>query len=189
MMKTTLIGLRGTSVWLSLLQDRCKIIYEIISILKLWKIASLSNFLNPHNRKVAPVLKNSLASHFPHNLSFATVLLLFLLCGKVSAQLNTFYQENELEMILNSISDLEYFGEETEETVRENRKLVAVGLAILLGPFGGHRIYLGTKPHVPVIYTLTMGGGFFILPLVDIILILVNKDLSKYEDNHKVIMW
>lgn len=71
----------------------------------------------------------------------------------------------------------------------ENRKLVAAVLAITLGPFGGHRLYLGTKPAVPMVYVATLGGGFFILPLIDLGHILFSKDLSRFENNSSVFMW
>jgi TM2 domain-containing membrane protein YozV len=71
----------------------------------------------------------------------------------------------------------------------ENKKLVATGLAITLGVFGVHRLYLGTHEKVPVIYTLTLGGGFFLLPAIDIISILTTKDISKYENNPRIFMW
>ena len=66
----------------------------------------------------------------------------------------------------------------------ENKKLTAVLLAVALGTFGVHRLYLGTKPIVPVVYTLTLGGGFGILPLTDIIAILVTPDISRFENNN-----
>ena len=72
---------------------------------------------------------------------------------------------------------------------KEKPKLTAITLAILLGPFGVHRLYLGTSPHVPIAYTLTLGGGVGILPLTDIIAIIISKDLEKYRNNNKVVMW
>lgn len=69
------------------------------------------------------------------------------------------------------------------------KKLKAVLLAIFLGHFGVHRIYLGTKPNVPVVYSLTLGGGLGLLPLLDIIAILNSKDLSEFSNNDKVFMW
>ncbi len=80
--------------------------------------------------------------------------------------------------------DSSYVGEKAKHT-----KLNAVLLAITLGPFGVHRLYLGTEAKVPVIYTLTLGGGLGILPLVDIVAILATPSLELYEDNSKVIMW
>ncbi len=71
----------------------------------------------------------------------------------------------------------------------KHRKLKAVLLAIFLGHFGVHRIYLGTSPNVPAVYTLTLGGGLGILPLADIVAILKSKDLDEFKDSKKVIMW
>lgn len=75
------------------------------------------------------------------------------------------------------------------EKHQSNQKFTAIALAVALGPFGVHRLYLGTQPVVPVVYTLTLGGGLGILPLADIIAILIAEDLSIYKDNAKVIMW
>src|ERR1700740_3054167 len=49
------------------------------------------------------------------------------------------------------------------------KKVIASILAFPIpgGILGLHRIYLGTKPYVPVIYILTLGGGLFILPIID----------------------
>ena len=71
----------------------------------------------------------------------------------------------------------------------KNDKLVLAGLTITLGIFGVHRLYLGTSPHVPVIYTVTLGGGLGIVPLIDLIHILATKDLEKYQEIHRFFMW
>lgn len=71
----------------------------------------------------------------------------------------------------------------------ENPRAMAIVLDILLGPFGGHRLYLGTKPHVPVVYTLTLGGGLGILPLIDLFHLAFTKDLDVYRNNGKIFMW
>ncbi|MCI5054980.1 MAG: TM2 domain-containing protein [Flavobacteriales bacterium] len=72
---------------------------------------------------------------------------------------------------------------------KNNPKLIATGLILLLGPFGAHRIYLGTRTQVPIFYTVTLGGGAGLLPFADLIAILSTKDMSKYFDNPKFIMW
>lgn len=69
------------------------------------------------------------------------------------------------------------------------QKLKAILLALFLGHFGVHRIYLGTSANVPVVYSLTLGGGFGLLPLMDIIAIISSKDLSELSNNDHVIMW
>lgn len=71
------------------------------------------------------------------------------------------------------------------------RKLTA---AILAFPFpfgivGLHRIYLGTKPYVPVVYIATLGGVFGVLPLIDFFAIIFDKDFDSYNENGKVLMW
>lgn len=73
----------------------------------------------------------------------------------------------------------------------KGRKLTA---AILAFPFpfgivGLHRIYLGTKPYVPVAYIATLGGVFGVLPLIDFFAIIFDKNLENYENNNKVLMW
>jgi TM2 domain-containing membrane protein YozV len=75
------------------------------------------------------------------------------------------------------------------ERVNENPRAIAVALTIAAGPFGAHRIYLGTTEWVPVFYTLTLGGGIGILPLIDLVYILVSRDLSNCYQNPHVFMW
>jgi hypothetical protein len=77
---------------------------------------------------------------------------------------------------------------DTMHVARENQRLVGSGLALLLGPFGAHRIYLGTTPKVAVIYGLTF-GGFGVLPLIDLGHLLFSKDLDQFRYNDRVIMW
>lgn len=71
----------------------------------------------------------------------------------------------------------------------EHPRFVAALLCLTLGPFGAHRLYLGTKPSVPVAYTLTLGGGLGVLPVIDLVLICFSRDLSKYRNNPHVLMW
>lgn len=74
-------------------------------------------------------------------------------------------------------------------SLQENPRLVAIALTILLGPFGAHRIYLGTREIVPVFYTLTLGGGIGIVPFVDLLHLVFVKDLSRFVNNPNVLMW
>ena len=73
--------------------------------------------------------------------------------------------------------------------IKKRTKGKAILMAVLTGPLGGHRLYLGTKPYVPIIYALTLGGGFGLLPAIDIVVIILSKDLDQYYNNPKVIMW
>ncbi len=71
---------------------------------------------------------------------------------------------------------------------KEPERAVAAALAVLVGPFGAHRLYFGTTPKVPIIYGVTL-GGFGVLVLIDLGHILFTKDLSPYRHNNKVFMW
>lgn len=74
---------------------------------------------------------------------------------------------------------------------RLNKKITAAALAFPFpfGIVGLHRIYLGTKPYVPIAYIGTVGGVFGVLPLIDFIKISFDKDLSPYQNNGQVFMW
>ncbi|WKZ65260.1 MAG: TM2 domain-containing protein [Flavobacteriales bacterium] len=70
----------------------------------------------------------------------------------------------------------------------ENHRAVAIGLAALLGPFGAHRLYLGTTPKVAVVYGLTF-GGFGVLVLIDLVHLITARDLERFRNNGRVLMW
>jgi TM2 domain-containing membrane protein YozV len=70
----------------------------------------------------------------------------------------------------------------------ENKRWVAAALAVFLGPFGAHRLYLGTTAKVPVIYGITF-GGFGVLALIDLGHLLFTKDLSRFGGSDRVFMW
>ncbi len=70
----------------------------------------------------------------------------------------------------------------------ENTRAISSGLAVLLGPFGAHRLYLGTSTRVAVVYGITF-GGFGILALLDLGHLLFTKDLEPYRNNDRVFMW
>lgn len=73
-------------------------------------------------------------------------------------------------------------------SIQTPSRAMAAGLAVLLGPFGAHRLYLGTGVKVPIVYGITF-GAFGILPLIDLVHILVSKDLTAYCTNERVLMW
>jgi TM2 domain-containing membrane protein YozV len=58
-----------------------------------------------------------------------------------------------------------------------------------LGFFGAHRIMLGTKPWVPIVYVATFGGCFGLLPLVDFCVLMLSDNVEQYENNPNVFMW
>jgi TM2 domain-containing membrane protein YozV len=68
--------------------------------------------------------------------------------------------------------------------------IVAIVLDIFLGEFGIHRFYLGTEVMTGIGYIITCGGIFGIVPLIDfVVLVIDNKDISKYINNPKFFMW
>ncbi len=73
----------------------------------------------------------------------------------------------------------------------KNKKLIAALLAFPFpfGIVGLHRIYLGTSPHVPLVYIATLGGGFGLIPLIDFFVILFEKDIEQFMNNNRVFMW
>ena len=66
--------------------------------------------------------------------------------------------------------------------------LVAFVLCTLLGTLGIHRFYMGTATLTGIGYILT-GGGFGVVVLIDWVVLLINSDISKYENNTKFFMW
>ena len=75
---------------------------------------------------------------------------------------------------------------------KEVNPTVALILSWLLGGFGVHRHYMGTKPIMWVLYTIT-GGGLGVIWAVDTIMILIGlvdgTGIGKYCNNEKFIMW
>jgi hypothetical protein len=71
------------------------------------------------------------------------------------------------------------------------KKNIATTLAFPLpfGILGFHRLYLGTKPYIPLIYIGTFCGGLGILPAIDFFTLLKSKDISRFENNPRVFMW
>lgn len=70
----------------------------------------------------------------------------------------------------------------------ENPRIVAIALNITLGMFGMHRLYLGTDVKVPIIYTVTLGGGL-VLWVADLVLLISAKDITPFMDNPNFFMW
>jgi hypothetical protein len=84
------------------------------------------------------------------------------------------------------------FTDRLKEKYGENSKLISAVLAFpVFGIVGLHRIYLGTKPYVPVVYIATLGGCAGILPLVDFFAILTanQETFESFRNNPRVFMW
>lgn len=74
---------------------------------------------------------------------------------------------------------------------QNKKKLISAFFAFPfpLGFMGAHRVMLGTKPWVPVVYVATFGGCFGVLPLIDFFVITFSKDIEQYENNPNIFMW
>lgn len=116
------------------------------------------------------------------------LLLIFLLKG------NLFAQKANRSFISKAFFKTEWSGEivptQLGEYVlkKDNPRLVAIMLNISLGMFGVHRMYLGTDLKVPILYTVTLGGGT-VLWLVDLGLLIATKDISPFMNNPHFFMW
>lgn len=97
------------------------------------------------------------------------------------------YEEIENGIELGLVSELTGIQDIDKEIKR--KKFIAITLAVTLGVFGVHRLYLGTATKVPIIYTLTLGGGFGFLVVSDIIAIIATKNLDKFSPNSQAFMW
>lgn len=72
----------------------------------------------------------------------------------------------------------------------KSRVLAAIlSFPLPFGVFGIHRSYLETSGIIPVVYIVTFGGGFGILPFIDFAVILLSEDLKPYVENTKLLMW
>jgi TM2 domain-containing membrane protein YozV len=72
----------------------------------------------------------------------------------------------------------------------DKEPIVAILLDFFVGGLGIHRVYLGGRPSLILIYFITCGGIFGIVPLVDLIVLVINyDDISQFVDNDKFIMW
>jgi TM2 domain-containing membrane protein YozV len=79
-----------------------------------------------------------------------------------------------------------------DDTVKTKKsRLVAALLAFPFpcGVFGLHRAYLHSAGGMPLVYVATIGGGFGILPFIDFVLIVLNRDVNHYAYNTRLFMW
>jgi TM2 domain-containing membrane protein YozV len=133
------------------------------------------------------------------------VLLMMLFTGSVfsvtssPASLPSFKQNENIltpdSLKTDSISavNAEVFLKRTFPRMSEDKRKRVIS-AMLAFPFpfgfmGAHRVMLGCKPWIPVVYVATFGGCFGLLPLIDFIAIVGSKDIEQYENNPHVFMW
>lgn len=123
------------------------------------------------------------------------VLLSFNMVSKTNAVTVYYLDSTETVISFENVSIEEKKPNPIFQLFRKKQKLnKKITAAVLAFPFpfgmvGLHRIYLGTKPYVPVAYIATLGGVFGILPLIDFFAITCDKNFDQYRDNGKVFMW
>jgi TM2 domain-containing membrane protein YozV len=102
-----------------------------------------------------------------------------------------FIETNVLQQVDNAPNPLFKLFHRKKKEHKDHRRLTAALLAFPFpfGIVGLHRIFLGTKPYVPVAYIASLGGIFGLVPLVDFFVILFDKDFEQYLNNPKVLMW
>jgi hypothetical protein len=78
----------------------------------------------------------------------------------------------------------------SKDTLKQKKWVSALfAFPFPFGFMGAHRVMLGTKPWVPVVYVATFGGCFGLLPLIDFFVITFSKDITQYENNPNIFMW
>ena len=112
------------------------------------------------------------------------ILLLFL---GIFAVPNTTHAKNDVPKIrIHRQIKIPFF--KKRRLHNDHNKWLAAGLDVSLGIFGVHRLYLGTEAQVPLMYTLTLGGGGMLV-LADLGLILFSKNIENYANSSHIFMW
>ncbi len=69
-----------------------------------------------------------------------------------------------------------------KNTADSNKQFIAILLTLILGGLGIHRLYLGSKPIIILLYLITLGGFLGIIPLIDLIRLILGQ-VDHYEGN------
>ena len=68
--------------------------------------------------------------------------------------------------------------------------IIAIVLDVVVGTLGIHRFYMGTEVLTGLLYPITCGGIFGVVPLIDLIVMIINyEDISAFIDNPNFFMW
>jgi TM2 domain-containing membrane protein YozV len=135
------------------------------------------------------------------NKNFLTLLLLsislFIHCNLNAINEDSLIlQANDLKYIKDtSVSVKSFPSNELLDTLNTNysarKKKIIAALFAFPFPFGfvgAHRVVLGTKPWVPVVYIATFGGCFGVLPLIDFCTIVFTKHIEQFENDPNIFM-
>lgn len=139
---------------------------------------------------VSDDLKSAAKIYYFQIITILILLLLTMLSASAQKNFNAFELSGEDKIqILISETDSIRQTEISTQRLSLKKKLTASVLIILTGPLGGHRLFLGTHPVVPVFYAVTLGGGFGVLPLIDLITLWFGKNKEHLLNNKRIFMW
>lgn len=113
------------------------------------------------------------------------ILPIVLLCTLLFSTNSSFGQKLQKGRHLKIERKIQKF---VRKTSSKKSKVVATALDLSMGLLGVHRLYLGTSTKVPILYTITLGGGGFLV-LTDLVIIITAKDFEKHSNNPHVLMW
>lgn len=117
------------------------------------------------------------------------IITIFQMNGSAQTDSLKIYSiDNQLSEVENTDTNKISSSEKSSFKYRESKRFTAALLCLTLGPFGMHRLYLGTSPQVAAAYSITL-GAIGIVPVVDLLLITFSKDISRFKNNKRVIMW
>jgi TM2 domain-containing membrane protein YozV len=122
------------------------------------------------------------------------LVALFLLFAGTAVHANSVeYKSQGKAILLKNYIGNQSVSDSARDTVhvKKKHKLIAAILAFPFpfGVIGAHRLYLGTSAGAELVYLATYGGAFGILPFIDFVLILINKDVNAYAGKKGVFMW
>lgn len=126
----------------------------------------------------------------------SVLVLVFVGYMGTAASSDYFVNDAEVEHVLTTsvinnlnTSDLDLQTAWSTASVKADKSaVIAIVLGIFLGQLAIHRVYLGGKSALILLYFITCGGIFGIVPLVDWIDIALGN-MDRYIDNDKFIVW
>ena len=134
------------------------------------------------------------------SIVFISIVFFALFCNASTMLSNNLYENNLIILMSDStitISDsifiLDSIPKQVVDEASKQKKKKSIA-SVLAFPFpfgfmGAHRVLLGTKPWVPIVYVATFGGCFGLIPLIDFLVITFDKDIGQYENNPHIFMW
>lgn len=129
-------------------------------------------------------------------MSKANIIILFMIVGFAFFKpayshpvvIDTLYLKNDT-LLLNRSLNINSLPFKIDSTRRKKIIVSLFAFPFPMGFMGAHRVMLGCKPWIPVVYMATFGGCFGLLPLIDFFVLAFSKNIEQYENNSHVFMW